>query len=291
VARYEGGVVQVMGNGARANTETYYAAAGTSPSDIWVGGDNGVVSHFDGTSWSTSRALKGTLSSLATVVPGEVWATQRNFDDGSDTAIYRLLHLSNNIWAAEGPLVPVLNSVWIAPSGQVLAVGRRGTVLQAAPGAQPVLVPSFTTSELTGITGTSDSDVWVCGDHVLFHFDGTSWAPVAVTQDDWRSLVANGNDLYLSSPNRIFKLHLDGTLDGTVVDLPGTPFESRLAVAADGTLLTGNSNGAALKGVWPNVSGQDTGTNRQLRAAWLSADGSVGVLAGGGGTLLVWRRP
>jgi hypothetical protein len=193
VARYEGGVVQVMGNGARANTETYYAAAGTSPSDIWVGGDNGVVSHFDGTSWSTSRALKGTLSSLATVVPGEVWATQRNFDDGSDTAIYRLLHLSNNIWAAEGPLVPVLNSVWIAPSGQVLAVGRRGTVLQAAPGAQPVLVPSFTTSELTGITGTSDSDVWVCGDHVLFHFDGTSWAPVAVTQDDWRSLVANGN--------------------------------------------------------------------------------------------------
>ena len=56
--------------------------AGSSPSDIWIGGDEGTVFHFDGTAWSRVKVagLGGRRPRLERIwipSPGKVWIAGR----------------------------------------------------------------------------------------------------------------------------------------------------------------------------------------------------------------------
>ena len=55
-----------------------YAIAGSSPSDIWVAGDEGTVFHYDGTAWKRVKvaglgARRPRLDRIWMPSPGKVW--------------------------------------------------------------------------------------------------------------------------------------------------------------------------------------------------------------------------
>lgn len=116
-----------------------------SPTDIWGVSRDNIVTHYNGTSWSstTLSAPKGTpvFQSVAALSPADVWVS------GS---------------VGNGPVLDHFNGTsW-----------------------QPVKLPSsFSSRGLNAITARSASDVWVFSNTgspsvplLLAHFNGSSWA-------------------------------------------------------------------------------------------------------------------
>src|SRR5207302_222280 len=54
-----------------------------------------------------------------------------------------------------------------------------GTVLRSHAGGAFATVDSGSTRDLHALFGTSSTDVWAAGDHVVLHFDGSAWSPSA----------------------------------------------------------------------------------------------------------------
>ncbi|AKV00248.1 hypothetical protein AKJ09_06911 [Labilithrix luteola] len=61
----------------------YHAVRGTSPSDVWIAGDEGTVMHFDGQHWSRVPIAgvgnsRPTLRAIAAIAPDRVWVAGDN---------------------------------------------------------------------------------------------------------------------------------------------------------------------------------------------------------------------
>jgi photosystem II stability/assembly factor-like uncharacterized protein len=104
--------------------------------------------------------------------------------------------------------------------------------------------------KLTGVWGTSESDVWVVGHGGLaLHFDGKTWTPVPTgTNQDINSVFGSGREDVWLVGNQGLVLHFDGKrLDkvdsGVSADLESVcrlPMPGRrhvFAVGSSGTLL------------------------------------------------------
>ena len=120
---------------------------GFSSKDVWAVGAGGIVSHYDGTTWTTTcLGIGDNCSGLLT--NGE----------------------------------PLL-SVWGSSSADLFAVGAYGTIIHFD-GQQWVKMTSGTTLTLYDVWGSSGSNVYSVGMNsstaawVVLHYDGTSWQKV-----------------------------------------------------------------------------------------------------------------
>ena len=71
---------------------TLFAVGGTGPSDVWAVGRNGMIGHYDGSTWKFG--LQATLNNLLgvwAISPEDVWAVGQN-----GTRI----HYANRAWTA-----------------------------------------------------------------------------------------------------------------------------------------------------------------------------------------------
>ncbi len=175
-----------------------WGASGTS---VFAGGEGGVY-RYDGTSWSSIggpdvRALWGVSDEYLVAVGsgmkylwnGQGWSLMAH-KDLRDPGTYNDVRgtSTTNIWAVGTVIshytywrLPYNHFAlwWVTagwpPSGCVLhgiygafAVGTGGTILQ-----NWVSVASPTTSDLLGIWGTSDTDIWAVGcDGAILHYGG-----------------------------------------------------------------------------------------------------------------------
>lgn len=156
-----------------AGTIDLNAVGGTSPTDVYLVGDNATILHGSGTSWNTQTnpALVNTRLLSIWAIGSVLYVT------GSGNTILRN---SGSGWVTE-PLsagTTELRGIW-GVSGHLWAVGSAGTILKSTGNGQWTMDTSGTTNELRGIFGTSATDVWVVGDGVVLHFDGNSWSPAA----------------------------------------------------------------------------------------------------------------
>lgn len=148
------------------------AVGGTSPTDVYLVGDNAKILHGSGSTWNsqTNPALTNTRLLAVWAIGSVVYVA------GSGNTI---LSNSGSGWTSE-PLsagTTELRGIW-GVSGHLWAVGSGGTILKSTGGAWTADT-SNTTAELRGIFGTSATDVWVVGDSVVLHFDGNGWSPAA----------------------------------------------------------------------------------------------------------------
>lgn len=125
-----------------------------------------------------------------------------------------------------------LAAVWVAPTGEVFAVGSdhrnggsRGLVVQgnAKGWAESVFEDGGTWIDLRGVWGTSANNVYAVGQYasggIVFHYDGTAWRRVEL----WRDLgtgpvIYTLNDISGTSAGDVWAvgdestiLHFDGT--------------------------------------------------------------------------------
>ncbi|HEY2030225.1 MAG TPA: hypothetical protein VGH20_13555 [Myxococcales bacterium] len=149
-------------------TSSLRAVWGSSTSDVWTAGDDGVLLHFDGTAWSRSPAVTTqSLRALFGTGPSDVWAT----GDGGT-----LLHWNGSGWSASEPGTQAnLLAVW-ATAGYAVAVGAGGTIVENT-GSGWVAASSGTTTDLAAVWGRSSGEVYAAGPSIAVR-KLSAWSPI-----------------------------------------------------------------------------------------------------------------
>jgi hypothetical protein len=179
--------------------------------------------------------------------------------------------------------------MWGALSGEIFVTDWSRRVVHRFDGSSWQLDTLATNSRLSGVWGSSASDVYVAGERGLIaHYDGTRWTTSTIDSmlyiaKAWR--VGSGPLRVLMGPGRIYEFNgalapLGPEVDLRVLDLwPQGPH----AFVAAGYLGDGSS-GVAYRfdgSAWSEIAR----TPNDLRSAWSSATGDVYVAGKG-----VWRH-
>ncbi len=176
---------------------------GLSSDDVYAVGQDAVVLHYDGSSWTkmdlgiitftdTLQAIDGTSSSNIFIV-GES-GTVLHFNGTSWQSIST--GLSNN-----------LNDIWLHPDGTTTTVvGDDGEILTCTSSACNS-DGKWSDSDLQSVWGSASDDIYAVGyDGTILHYDGTIW-------DDMTSGVdADLLSIWGNSQNNIFAVGDDGTI-------------------------------------------------------------------------------
>ena len=182
-----------------------------SSNDIWAVGavgvpnlENGVLEHWDGTSWTASSdAPPGAELRFATVVPGgDIWAVGATYLPQSKTTNLAL-HYDGTTWQTIATPNPssfqnLLHGVVAISSTDAWAVGfdapTNGVPAQAQSmhwdgvnwALVPMVVPSSGVSRPRHVVALSSSDVWATGDDqagaLIEHWNGSVWSLVSGPQ-------------------------------------------------------------------------------------------------------------
>ncbi len=261
----------------------FYTVWGTSPNDVWVGGDFDYASgtdllHWDGNAWTrhASGVPYATMAIWGTS-PTDVWAMG---------TLGMAAHWNGQAWSLYSTATgTTFTGVWGFSSNDVWAVGTGGTVVHWDGLAwSPVAIG--TTEQLNSVWGTSSTDLWVAGEN-MHHWNGSTFTrafPVDPNQmnDIWGG---SAGDAWVCAADGL--RHWDGLAWTSV---PGAPPASEGILAsiwgsAPDDIWSVGSNGVARHWdgtAWSPVS---TGTAVFLFDVW-AAGPSEAWAVGGNRTIL-----
>ncbi|MDF2696845.1 MAG: hypothetical protein K0S65_5228 [Labilithrix sp.] len=178
---------------------------GTSPRDVWVGGDPFARKGSTAT-WGGFRTLVAddgvdsgvadggivwtpVWSSLIMAIwgsgPEDIWVVgpgSKGLASGGSSAAHSNGSLGADgvpVWTAfDTQSTDVLYAIWGSGPGDVWTVGDHGTIRHFTAGATRwSIIESPTTAKLRGAWGSGPSDVWAVGEEgTLIHYDGTKWS-------------------------------------------------------------------------------------------------------------------
>lgn len=161
---------------------------GSSPNDIWMGGVNGSLFHFDGTSV--------TKDSVPMYIPKDAdpFYSFYSITGSSANNAYMLLyapyqgrggeryytfhHQSNGWTLIDSTFSSYRRKIWVSPSGSLFAIGG-GVFKQTQNNWQSLQMDALTS---LGIAGMSDQDFFVVGMSgaggtfgEVYHYNGSDW--------------------------------------------------------------------------------------------------------------------
>lgn len=147
---------------------------GSGPYDVFVAGREGVILHYDGTTWEQMDASAGLapsqLHGLWGSGPGKVFAV------GAGGTV---MHYDGATWQAMASgTVADLSDVWGSGPSDVFAVGDSGTVLHFD-GIRWHSMESGGNPALADVWGSASSNVFVVGrTGTVLHYTGSTWKPM-----------------------------------------------------------------------------------------------------------------
>lgn len=214
VMRYDGNVWHRVKPGG---TETYWWINGTSESDVWLVGEKGRITHWDGTKFE--ERVSGTTATLFGVwaaAPDDAWAVGGVPDQPGEPNDV-VLHWDGASWKPE--TLPELHKVamfkvWGSSKDDVYVVGELGLVWHRTNGTWKREADGIAKGRLTTVNGCSKTDVFAVGGRDLLVSDGTTWkrsdivlendingvacAPPGTPAHDWgRAVIVGGGSLKL----------------------------------------------------------------------------------------------
>lgn len=154
---------------------------GTSAQDVFVGGNDGTILHFDGESWAlheTPTLLP--IWGLWALAANDVWAVG---GDNARTTPPLVLRYDGQNWseiaipALVRPRVHAFFKVWAASPHDVWVVGMNGAIL-GWNGSGFTEYGAGISQDLIGVWGTGPNDVTTVGGRgtaEFAHYDGESW--------------------------------------------------------------------------------------------------------------------
>jgi hypothetical protein len=188
--------------------------------DLFVAGrlDRGtpatsLLAHFDGAEWAEMSVPElwdhPQFTGLAGTSPSDVWAIGRALkceDCNNVTSI--VLHYDGSVWSGSltsgfdeynGIYALAPNDVWIAASNEEFALVFHYDGISWSRQELSTLPNEF----LTGVWGSSSSDVYVVGPSALLRYDGTRWTKIeGVTgRGVWGT---SSGDVYVLNGNEMF---------------------------------------------------------------------------------------
>lgn len=204
----------------------YHAVWGFSASDVFVGGDDGLL-HFDGNQW---RSHGGWHEGPNLPRIYALWGSSRSalFATGDGGTILRF---DGSRWLPlESGITARLRAIWGSSASDVFVAGDGGAILRLEGGAwQPMA--SGTEERINALWGASSSQLFAgtqTGD--ILRFDGNAWQAVHKIQRDVNAIWGrSATDVFFATGAGV--LHYDGTT-----------FSSRLA-------------SSSLEGLWSSPGG------------------------------------
>lgn len=171
MGRYSAGKLEWLGT--PAGTSTYFAMWGTSNKDIWIVGEYGRISHFDGTTWTqVASGVSESLRGVGGSGPSDVWAI-------GDKAT--ILHYDGTSFtpSAGGPGISSVNALWVSSASEVWVGGTSGTLARWN-GSAWTRWPKQFARDISAMWGSGPSDVWATGGTVvsevmLLRYNGATW--------------------------------------------------------------------------------------------------------------------
>lgn len=140
-----------------------------SAADIWAVGDNGLITHYDGSTWSTVPSPHGNrINALHMLSAASGWAVG---DSG------KIIRYNGTSWTdASSPVTDHLNGIWMVSETDGWAVGEAGKIVR---------YNGSSWSQFTDTGGNawydvqlaSSSDGWAVGNQgFIYRWNGTSWS-------------------------------------------------------------------------------------------------------------------
>lgn len=248
--------------------------------DIWAVGDDGVVLHSDGTTWTAVES--GVTADLKAVY--FVDATHGYAVGAEGTVIF----YDGTSWSTqESQTTNDLLGVSFDDVTKGFAVGTGGTIINFMDNAWSVAVSGITT-DIYDVAMISESNAWACGkSKMVLHYDGTSWTNQEVGSKDLYaiSFQDDNNGWVVGKLGTIF--HYDGAAwVQQLVSSSGSTFNKDLvSVSVDnykGYAVGVSGNLVALNGGWTLVT---SGTTEDLKGVNAYGD-NFGAIVGASGTII-----
>jgi hypothetical protein len=170
---------------AAGGTDTFWWVHGTGATDMWMVGENGRTTHWDGASFTDFPAqTKATLFGVWAAAPDDAWAVGGTPEGGSGAPNAVLLHWDGAAWTpAPQPqaLGRTLFKVWGSGAGDVYVVGEAGTIWHRI-GTTWTLEsnPPIAHGTLLSVFGCSANEVYAVGGRDVLKSDGKAWSKVDV---------------------------------------------------------------------------------------------------------------
>ena len=171
---------------AAGGGDSFWWVYGSGPNDVWMVGEKGRMTHWDGTALTESpRMTPATLYGVWVFSPTDAWAVGGTPEGGASAPNDVLLHWDGAVWSPS-PLPQALGrtlfKVWGTDSNNLYAVGEAGTVWHKK-GATWTLEssPPLAQGTLFTVFGCSASEVYAVGGRDVLRSDGAAWAKVDLT--------------------------------------------------------------------------------------------------------------
>lgn len=271
----------------RPTGDGWRTVAGSSPSDVWVGGFDATVLHFDGTRWSLVPTGRTFIGSIWSFSPTDVWIV------GDPAPVH-----GDGTTFTEVPF-----PAGTSPTGQAWGAAPDDLYIAGIPlthwdGTSMTAIPEVPSAFYA--TGSGSSDVWAGDQQNLYHFDGAAWLPVQGPP------VFAMVEIASAGPGRLWALGFQDSavhvflFDGTswsetlLVPADRKVFPSYIAAAPGGQAIFGGVIFDPVTGAqrdfgewWDGTAWTDMGLTRpgELQAAWLDASGA-GYIVGDVGAVL-----
>jgi hypothetical protein len=187
---------------------------GTSASNVWAVGEETIL-HYDGATWSPAAGASG--SALLGIWLFGIWGSSASdiWAVGAAAAgTPAILHYDGASWSSV-PSPSTTESQYTSVSGSSASdvwVAGAGGLVSHYDGTDWSIVPTGTRQPLTSVWASSPSDVWVVGFEGMFHYNGTSWAPVTGMSGEFLGLFGTSqSDVWAVGQAPGGPSHYDGT--------------------------------------------------------------------------------
>ncbi|MCK6613978.1 MAG: hypothetical protein L6Q47_07040 [Ignavibacteriaceae bacterium] len=150
------------------------AVWGSAPDDVWAGGSEGTLIHWNGSNWKK-------VQSPTRLRIFDIWGRSSNDIYAIGFSLlgkYELLHYDGLRWKLVTETMPPassyqLSTIWIDKSGGGVIAGSRGFMKK---GNHWELVPGSDFSKMTRVRGNGMNNIFSCGQYGrLLHFNGQDW--------------------------------------------------------------------------------------------------------------------
>jgi hypothetical protein len=177
--------------------ETFWWVHGTGPSDVWLVGERGRITHWDGTRFEErASGTTATLFGVWAAAPDDAWAVGGT-PDQPEAANDVVLHWDGASWRPEAlpelKKVPLFK-VWGASKDDLYIVGEAGLVWHRTGGAWRREADGVAKGRLTTVTGCSATELFAVGGRDLLTARSGTW-----TRDD-AALVNDVNGVACAPP-------------------------------------------------------------------------------------------
>ncbi|MEW5854938.1 MAG: hypothetical protein AB2A00_39545 [Myxococcota bacterium] len=183
--------------------DTYWWVHGTSASDVWMVGEHGRISHWNGNAFSEhTSGVTATLWGVMAFSANDVWAVGGTPGEGTNEPNDIVLHYDGTNWSPEtlpgNPRGSSLFKVWGTSASDLYVVGEHGTIWHRTASGWTLesaqYTPPLASGTLFTVHGCSSTDVWAVGGNSVLHSDGTTWSKVPVTLNSQVNGVSCGPD-------------------------------------------------------------------------------------------------